>query len=129
MDGILWVTVCAVTPESLLVHLQNQKDRNVYRTPITEYFIWPKVDAWEEVKAALDAKPWIPDRQAGIPIAVYLVRPLQLCKYKLSELCLIVNRDTILVLNSLTDIVNYWQELHTKADAQEKFGDQVTFEA
>ena len=39
------------------------------------------------------------------------------------------DRDTILLLNSLTDIVNYWQEMHSKSEAEEKFSGVATFEA
>ena len=33
------------------------------RSPVTEYFFWPRKDAWEELKAALDARGWIGERE------------------------------------------------------------------
>ncbi len=32
------------------------------RSPVTEYYFWPKKDAWEELKTALEARPWISER-------------------------------------------------------------------
>nr|WKT08363.1 hypothetical chloroplast RF65 [Mesostigma viride] len=63
-------------------------------SPITEYFFWPRKDAWEELKDALANKPWI--------------------SYD----------ESIALLNQTTDVINYWQEDEKKpslSEAQAKF--------
>ena len=66
-----------------------------HRSPVTEFFFWPRKDAWEELKAALEAKPWIGERSK------------------------------VLLLNRCTEVINYWQDedKHSLADAQAKFND------
>nr|YP_009540962.1 putative ribosomal protein 3 [Discoplastis spathirhyncha]AYQ93510.1 putative ribosomal protein 3 [Discoplastis spathirhyncha] len=49
-------------------------------TPVTEYFFWPRKDAWEEMKLALEMRPWISQT------------------------------DSVLLLNQITEVINYWQE-------------------
>jgi 30S ribosomal protein 3 len=29
--------------------------------PLTQYFIWPRADAWEEMKISLESRPWVED--------------------------------------------------------------------
>ncbi|XP_031249656.1 30S ribosomal protein 3-1, chloroplastic-like [Pistacia vera] len=48
--------------------------------PLSPYFFWPRKDAWEELKATLESKPWISQKKM------------------------------ILLLNQATDIINLWQQ-------------------
>ena len=71
---------------------------SVARAPLTEYFMWPRKDAWEELKAALEAKSWVPER------------------------------DRVLLLNRTTEVINFWQDegaKHSVEEAREKFPDCV----
>lgn len=49
-------------------------------SPLTSYFFWPCNDAWSQIKSELDSKPWIS------------------------------KNDTVHILNTVTSIINYWQE-------------------
>lgn len=46
--------------------------------PLTEFFVWPRKDAWEELKVALEGRAWISDV------------------------------DKIRLLNRLTEVINFW---------------------
>ncbi|XP_057481187.1 30S ribosomal protein 3-1, chloroplastic [Actinidia eriantha] len=48
--------------------------------PLSPYFFWPRKDAWEELKTALESKPWISQKKM------------------------------IILLNQATDIINLWQQ-------------------
>lgn len=49
-------------------------------TPLTEYFFWPQRDAWEEMKNFLEKNDWIPQSTS------------------------------ILLLNQVTEVINFWQD-------------------
>ncbi|KAI5063548.1 hypothetical protein GOP47_0022095 [Adiantum capillus-veneris] len=48
--------------------------------PLSSYYFWPRKDAWEEIKTKLESKKWISRKQ------------------------------TILLLNQATDVINLWQQ-------------------
>ncbi len=67
-------------------------------SPITEYFFWPRKDAWEELKNQLETKPWISQHEA------------------------------ITLLNQTTEMINYWQEegkTESLTKVQEKYPDYL----
>merc|ERR1711871_138379 len=61
------------------------------RIPLTTFHLWPQTDAWEDIKSLLETKSWVQER------------------------------DVINVLNQATEVINFWQEEKTTADAREKF--------
>lgn len=49
--------------------------------PLTEYYFWPKHDAWEEVRIYLSNCAWISEYES------------------------------IVILNNITEVINYWQAM------------------
>lgn len=58
----------------------DQKIPGYGAVPLTPYFFWPRKDAWEELRATLESKPWISQKKM------------------------------IILLNQATDIINLWQQ-------------------
>lgn len=66
------------------------------KSPVTEYFFWPRADAWEELKNALEDKQWIHQD------------------------------DKIYLLNGATLVINFWQDSEVKPsldEVRERFPD------
>lgn len=40
-------------------------DQNIefQSSPITSYYIWPKTEAWEQLKLELDSRPWLSSKE------------------------------------------------------------------
>ena len=64
--------------ESLGLAIDQECGTHFY--PLTSYYIWPKTEAWEQLKLELDSRPWLPKEKK------------------------------IQVLNLSTEIMNYWKE-------------------
>lgn len=62
---------------------------NSYVNPVTNYYFWPKTEAWEQLKLELDFKPWIYDKEQQN------------------------------LLNSAAEVMNFWQHERNSATLQD----------
>ncbi|KAF5828352.1 plastid and cyanobacterial ribosomal protein-domain-containing protein [Dunaliella salina] len=58
-------------------------------SPLTEYFVWPRKDAWEDLRRALESRKWMAEK------------------------------DNVLLLNRLTEVINFWQDGEQKHSIEE----------
>lgn len=49
-------------------------------SPLTEFFFWPQIDAWEEMRIFFESNDWIDQNES------------------------------IILLNQVTEVINYWQD-------------------
>ena len=75
-------------------------DQRVGKTtqPVTEYFFWPRKDAWDELKDRLNSYSWVSQSEA------------------------------ISLLNQTTDLIQTWQETEKKGSfntMQQKFPEAI----
>ena len=47
--------------------------------PLTQYYFWPRTEAWDQLKLELDSKPWLSEKEK------------------------------IIILNLATDIITHWR--------------------
>ncbi|PNH11498.1 putative 30S ribosomal protein 3, chloroplastic [Tetrabaena socialis] len=80
--NVLW------TDKNLAVAIDQVYSRGQV-SPLTEYYFWPRQDAWEELRMNLEARPWISER------------------------------DRIILLNRLTQLINFWQDEEVKHSVDE----------
>jgi len=66
---------------------------------VTQYYFWPRTEAWDQLKLELDSKPWLPEKEK------------------------------IFILNMATDIITYWRSNRSNdviQDFKKKFS-EATF--
>lgn len=58
-------------------------------TPLSGFYFWPQKDAWEEMKDFLESQPWISQD------------------------------NSIGLLNIITEVINYWQEMDNLKESKD----------
>ena len=61
--------------------------------PITQYYFWPRTEAWEQLRLELESKPWIP-KEEKIKILNSVARLMNFCmqEYRTTESIEIVKK-------------------------------------
>lgn len=80
--NVLW------TDKNLAVAIDQVYSRGQV-SPLTEYYFWPRQDAWDDLRMSLEGQPWISER------------------------------DRIILLNRLTTLINFWQDEEVKHSVDE----------
>ncbi|GFR49440.1 hypothetical protein Agub_g11498 [Astrephomene gubernaculifera] len=80
--NVLW------TEKNLIVAIDQVYSRGQV-SPLTNYYLWPRQDAWEDLRVTLEERPWIAER------------------------------DRIILLNRLTQLINFWQDEEVKHSLEE----------
>jgi hypothetical protein len=65
--------------DSVIAFSLDQSIGNKY-IPLTDFYFWPQVDAWEKMKVFLESQPFI------------------------------TKEETVVLLNFLTEVINMWQD-------------------
>ena len=39
--------------------------------PLTQYYFWPRTEAWDQLKLELDSKPWLSDKEKISTLIMY----------------------------------------------------------
>lgn len=81
--NVLWLEKSIGLAVDQVLGKQEQK------APVTEFFFWPKGDAWEQLNVALESKKWVD------------------------------SRNRVLLMNQATDIINFWQEEDRKTTIED----------
>jgi 30S ribosomal protein 3 len=66
--------------------------------PLTQYYFWPRTEAWDQLKLELDSKPWLSEKEK------------------------------IIILNLTTDVITHWRKhrnTETADSIAKNFGEAV----
>tara|TARA_B100000475_G_C14919880_1_gene282744 strand:+ start:456 stop:770 length:315 start_codon:yes stop_codon:yes gene_type:complete len=57
--------------------------------PLTQYYFWPRTEAWDQLKLELDSKPWLSEKEK------------------------------IIILNLTTDIITHWRNYRNTEEVED----------